>query len=92
VPILRSVKNQGAYTNSYTILKKPLLILLFISYSLEDEADQNQNEVQEITKDTNQNIGTVVQYFQPASLFLKKIVQSLEQDHYKSFIHSTIVH
>jgi hypothetical protein len=55
VPILRSVKNQGAYTNSYTILKKSLLILLFISCSLEDEADQNQNEVQEITKDTNQN-------------------------------------
>jgi hypothetical protein len=45
-------QNQGANMNSYTILIKTLLILLFISYSLEDEADQN--EVQEITKDTNQ--------------------------------------
>jgi hypothetical protein len=45
IPILRSVKKQGAATNLYNILSHTLLIFLCISYSIEDET--SQNDVQE---------------------------------------------
>jgi hypothetical protein len=67
VPILTNVKNQGADTNSYTTLNKKILIPLFICYSLQDEADHNEGTNQKLKK-----IGTVLLYYQLASLFLIK--------------------
>jgi hypothetical protein len=54
MPIMRSVKKQGAFNTSYNILLNALLNLLCVSYILSDEA--SPNEVQQNNKDTIRNV------------------------------------